>query len=167
MKEGWREGEYWNFHPKLAAIGVCGTRIPYPLFIYRKQTGYRREDNVANFEASKEGILAKWQPYFEGGKQLMGCSSCPGGGKGYLPAPSALKTAPVPPNDTDAYIFVEYVGAREGIMTYRAPSGTLYNFSALATERQKYVLAVDKDFFDSRSDFAIRSATSPLEAVEA
>ena len=155
--------EDWDFQLKMAAIGVCGTRIPYPLFIYRKETGFRREDNYSNFEKGKEAILSRWRPYFEGGKTLMGCSACPGGGKGYLPASPIQRAEPSPPSNSNSYLLVEYVGPREGIMTYRAPSGTIYNFSSLPTERQKYILAADRDFFAQRSDFAIRSATSPLE----
>src|SRR3972149_10543017 len=33
--------EDWDFQLKLANIGVCGTRLPYPIFTYRKDTGMR------------------------------------------------------------------------------------------------------------------------------
>jgi len=157
--------EDWDFQLRLAEIGVCGTRIPKPLFVYRKETGLRRDENYANFEESKQGILAKWRPYFEGGKTLMGCRACPGGGGGFVSPDPPPQAVTAPPNGSSGYVLVEYVGGREGIMTYRAPSGTLYNFSALATERQKYVRQDDATYFSTRSDFVLRSMSAPEEVT--
>ena len=75
------------------------------------------------------------------------------------------QTVTSPPNGSSGYLLVEYVGGREGVMTYRAPSGTVYNFSALPTERQKYVRQDDADYFSTRSDFVLRSMNAPEEVT--
>ena len=158
--------EDWEFQLKMADIGVCGTRIPRPLFTYRKSTGSRREENYANFEKGKRGILAKWGEYFAGRKQLMACSRCPGGGGVQLhqaatPAYNGQSASP-PPADLEAYDIVEYTGLKEGAINYRAPSGQMYRFAALPTERIKYVRKEDVDYFLSFTGFRKIEKEAPV-----
>src|SRR3972149_1459428 len=113
--------EDWDFQLRLAKNGICGTRIPEPLFTYRKDTGMRREENYAQFEMSKKGILDKWSPYFNGGEELMGCRSCPGGGgKKISPAPQqSLAPSTLTPVEEAELILVEYIGGRSGALNYK------------------------------------------------
>ncbi len=161
--------EDWDFQLRLAQNGICGTRLPVPLFTYRKETGMRRESNYAAFEESKADILERWKDYFTGKEQLMGCRSCPGGGGGRIPAPPTVASSQaaqaVPLQDREDYAVVEYIGARQGLMTFRAPSGQLYHFSASPTERQKYVRKDDGLYFANMQDFRLRERAAPAGVV--
>jgi glycosyltransferase involved in cell wall biosynthesis len=157
--------EDWDFQLKLAEVGCCGTRIPRPLFTYRKDTGLRREENQGQFEQSKQGIADKFEPYFSGRKKLMGCSRCPHGGGGRVaatiqPSQSKLET---PAGDENGYVVVEYIGTRMGSRTFRGPTGTKYRFSASPTEKQKYVLKDDAEFFGANMEFRIVTIEKPVE----
>lgn len=158
--------EDWDFALKLADVGVCGTRIPEPLFTYRMDTGQRREGAVTDLENSKAGILAKWGEYFAGRKQLMACSSCSGGGGGRVePSPAqSFSAGEVGQQGTPGadYVYVEYTGPNEGTVTYVGPSKQAYNFGALPTERQKIVLRVDAEYFARRADFRIVETEQPV-----
>ena len=154
--------EDWDFQLALCEIGVCGTRASWPLFTYRKDTGMRREKNYAEFESSREGIYSKWRDYYEGRKELMGCSRCPGGGGGKASVQrqrldAARVVLPsVPQNgSSEDFVRVEYVGRMQGARTYKPPSGLSYSFSALPTGRIKLVRKEDLDFFRSKPDFKI------------
>ena len=150
--------EDWDFQLKLAAAGICGTRVPYPLFTYRKDTGFRREANYADFETSKNSLREKHHVYFDKEEELMGCSSCRGGGGGKItPVQQAMAAgAPAPPEMAEDYVEVEYTGELSGSQTLRAPSGQKYRFSSRPTERMKYVARGDASFFQNRRDFAVR-----------
>jgi glycosyltransferase involved in cell wall biosynthesis len=154
--------EDWDFQLKLANTGWCGTRIPQPLFTYRVDKGTRREDNFgggpgsSGFEISKQGILRKWKPFFDGKEELMGCRSCPNGGGGQLqPPPTFSSTAPVmAANELEKYEIFEYIGSKAGTMNFRGrETGTMYRFSNRPSERRKYVLKADAEFFEQRPDF--------------
>lgn len=132
--------EDWDFQIALANIGVCERRVAYPLFMYRKHTGLRREQNYENFQEGKEAILAKWGNFFEKGDKLMACGACqarrslvPTGNVWSMAAPR------IAPN-TEAKL-VHYKGDKQGSMQYRgAGTRTLYIFGYNDT---KLVLAQD------------------------
>lgn len=159
--------EDWDFMLKLANIGTCGTRAPLPLFIYRKERGMRREANYADFEGSKKGIYDKWKDFFEQRSELMGCSSCRGGGGGQVSSSQfqqqaqAATTSPAPEN-AEGYAIVEYVGTKEGVMTFTGPSGQTYQFCSLQSERQKYVRLDDAEWFAAKSAFRVRQPEKSL-----
>lgn len=160
--------EDWDFQLKLANIGCCGTRYPVPLFTYRTDTGMRRDDNYANFERSKEGIKTKWGDYFSGKETLMGCRSCSGGG-GHVAAPQqarAANTGPaMPPNAAD-YVMIEYVGAQQASSIYKGPSGQTYRFGNNETDRLRYALPQDAEYFANRNDFRVVTPDRvPVEAA--
>ena len=156
--------EDWDFQLKLADAGICGTRYPQPLFTYRMDTGQRRDDNYANFDASKAGIRDKWGAYFNGGKELMGCRSC-SGGKGHVavaPAMHQRQDAPMPQDGQ--YVLVEYIGRSEGAAIYRGPgTGNQYRFANLEGERVKYVAVADADHFGHLADFRVTLPDPPQQ----
>lgn len=158
--------EDWDYQLKMAEIGVCGTRLPLPLFVYRKDKGFRREENYAALERGKADIMSLWGDYFEGRKELMGCRACPGGGGGSVMASAASfdngRQQALEGNAED-FVVVEYTGAKMGAMTFKGESGTLYRFAALPGERQKYVRRSDLEFFQGRSDFRLNEIAPPEE----
>lgn len=153
--------EDWDFQLALANAGICGTRVPLPLFTYRKDTGQRRDENYANFEASKAGIYTKWKDYFDGGETLMACSGCGSGGGRVEAPPIPAFSGPPPPEQADDYLIAEYVGSQAGSMVYRAPSGQQYRFGGSEGERQRYIMPQDADFFVKLADFRIARPAAP------
>lgn len=157
---GWED---WDFQIALAEKEICGTRYPMPLFTYRKDTGMRREANMAAFEDSKRGIVSKWKDYFDGRLELPGCRSCGGGGGGRIaPAVQQQKAvAGVSVVDDSPMVLMEYTGNRQGAMMYKAPSGQQYRFDALDSDRVKLVRPGDVPFFLSLPDFKAREPEAP------
>ena len=158
--------EDWDFQLKLANAGVCGTKVPWPLFTYRKDTGSRCQENYDQFDAEKFAVFANWLPYFKREETLMsGCGGCGGGGgRVPLPARSVEAAQPAPPDDVNAYVVVEYVGRKNGTMGFRGPSGQSYRFGATETEKRKYVLRDDAEFFEAMVDFRILQTEAPVPA---
>jgi glycosyltransferase involved in cell wall biosynthesis len=154
---GFRVGpwEDWDFQLRLAEEGVCGIRVPQPLFVYRKDTGLRREAAYATFDSGKELMLSRFGQYFSGKAQLMGCG-CKG--KGQVMAQTIASHGNPLPGDSSSYALIEYTGAKEGAMLYSAPSGTTYRFCSLPTERVKYVLRHDLDYFLRFAEFRVVEA---------
>jgi len=139
--------EDWDFQIKLAMKGICGTKIPSPLFTYRKNTGYRREENQAEFDKGKEAILKKWGKLWEGKEKFMGC--CSGGVK-------ISKTAP-PPMDTrqgakEGLVLIEFIGLSPATMTFRGKATrTQYRFGNNPGHKRKYVFPKDAEYLLSIS----------------
>jgi hypothetical protein len=156
--------EDWDFQLKLANAGICGTRVPWPLFTYRKDTGKRCQENYATFDAEKFAVIAGWLPYFQRKETLMGCSGCGGGGGGRVSAPPPRRQAnhSPPPDEADAYVVVEYTGGKNGAMSFRGPTGQTYRFGASEVERQKYVRREDAEFFGAKVDFRILQTEAPV-----
>jgi glycosyltransferase involved in cell wall biosynthesis len=163
--------EDWDFQLKLANKEWCGTRIPQPLFTYRVDLGTRREDNFGGgpgspgFEESKKGILEKWQPFFSGEEELVGCRSCgKGGGAKLQPPPTYSSKAPViPDSELENYVIYEYTGAKAGAMNFRGQAtGTQYRFSNRPSEQRKFVHVDDEKFFSQRPDFQKVEKNAPV-----
>jgi len=122
--------EDWAFHIALADRGYCSTRIPLPLWTYRKYTGRRREENMAAFEDSKAAILRQWDRLWKGGERFMACSGCrKGAASTSLPSPeSRVQAAPAgsSPNGLTAIL---YDGPLTSEHSYRSPkTSTRYYF---------------------------------------
>ncbi len=133
--------EDWDFQLAIGDKGYCSRRIAFPLFTYRKHTGFRRDQNYANFEQGKEGILAKWGDLWKG-RELMACGSCarrpavaPFGQSMAMPRGSA------PAGDA---VLLRYIGNKQGAIPFRGVSRTKYWF---ASGEEKYVLAQDLPIF--------------------
>lgn len=117
-------------------IGACATKINYPIYFYRFDTGLRRsyteeDDDVT--KAVKKQLLKKYDKYIKGEK-TMGCSSCPGSGNNFPAAQRSVQGAPTPNasaiinemNNSDLYLF--YTGSNP-IRTYIGPqTGQQYRF---------------------------------------
>lgn len=171
--------EDWDFQLKLADAGICGTRVPLPLLMYRMDLGMRGRANNEEFQRGKlEGVKStpqiamesRWGEYFAGRKELMACRSCGGGGGAKIdPQTIALQQAAragaMPLPDVQDYVVVEYIGGRMGAVSYRGKSGQAYRFSAAETEKQKYVRHDDAEMFQQRADFRVRQAQAPQEIV--
>lgn len=137
--------EDWDFQLSLASIGVCSTKIDRPLFTYRKNTGFRRDENYASFDAGKAAILAKWARIWDGKEELMACSSCPAGRKANgIPPTSGMSNPGLMAGDPGGAMLLEFTGLSAGVRTYKGQkTNTLYRFGNEPNHRMKYVLAAD------------------------
>lgn len=150
---GWED---WDFQIALANIGVCSRRVSAPLFLYRKNTGFRRDENYDSFERNKEAILRKWGHFWEGGQELMACGSCRARAT-IQPSASMFNQSSSPKNMAagDA-VLMEYEGDRAGAIGYRGPSRTMYYFG---NGDRKYVLNQDVSMFLNMKGFSIVEPT--------
>lgn len=141
--------EDWDFQLALADKGICGTKIPFPLWTYRKQTGKRREENLAAFEVGKEAILKKWHKFWNG-EDPMACGGCSRGGGVYASlnnhaSNGANKATAIPSNDSNDMLLVEFTGTG-GARTYVGQATrTSYRFGSDADHRVKLVYKADAD----------------------
>ena len=137
--------EDWDFQLKLASHGICGTRIPRPLFTYRKTTGLRREANRAAFEEGKNAILAKWSRLWDGRETLMACGGCPGGGgRPYATPPLVQRSGQQMLQPREGYVVLQYKGVSPSTRMYRGKgTGTNYRFGNNPAHQVKYVFGQD------------------------
>lgn len=149
---GWED---WGFQLAAADKGFCSRRIGAPIWTYRKHTGTRREDNFANFEESKAGILSRFKDFWSGGKLPMACSSCAKRATIVPPAVAQSFAMAAPqPQTNEAVVRVQYTGPIVGRRRYKGESGTIYSFDA--GEPPKWVLERDYNaFFALREDFEL------------
>ena len=152
--EGLSHWEDWDFHLRLANKGICGTKIPAPLWTYRKTTGFRREENMAAFGQGREAILDRWRDYWEGGKVLMACTGCGSGGRQYPKPPSmgagAGTAVATPARAPEGYVTMEFRGAAKGTRTYKgAVKGVDYRFGNTDGHRRKLVYLEDAPGLES------------------
>jgi len=146
--EGLSHWEDWDLAIMLAMNGICSVKIPRPLFTYRKETGFRRESNMAEFDQGKIELTTKWKQL--GITQEAITMACPGGcgGNRYqnrrTPMANNVSNSDVAQKRSEGYALVKYNGRSSGTQTYRGgDSGTNYRFSTNASNRIKYVLDAD------------------------
>lgn len=145
--------EDWDFHLALASQGICGTKIPLPLFTYRKHTGFRREENMAAFDNGKEEILKKWSHLWDRKETLrMACAGCPKGRVQGPPVIPSSSTAMLSMKARQGYGVIKYVGGHVATQQYQGPSGTKYRFGNNPGHDIKYVLDQDIDHLLSLRD---------------
>lgn len=158
--------EDWDFLISLASNGICGRRVPVPLFHYRMGAGTRRETDLANAAVSKEKIKTKWYKYIVEGKELAGCSSC-GGRRGQAvihqqyqqPAPthpmqSQMNGTVQSDGSEHTLVQLEFTG-EDAPRTYRGAQGRSYRFGSDPTHRVKYVVKIDADKFLQLPNFRL------------
>lgn len=146
--EGLSHWEDWDLAIMLAMNGVCSVKIPRPLFTYRKETGFRRESNMAEFDQGKIELTTKWKRL--GITQEAITMACPGGcgGNRYqnrrTPMANNVSNSDVAQKRSEGYALVKYNGRSSGTQTYKgSKSKTSYRFSTNASNRIKYVLDAD------------------------
>lgn len=155
--------EDWDFQLALASIGACERRVSMPLFIYRRDKGFRREQNYNSMDKSKEAFLQKWGKLWEsGGEQLMACSSCRSRGKTYGGAPLTVQSKASSPN-SESLVLIFYDGPSLGSMTYRGNSNTTYRFGK---GDKKWVRPEDVELFMNYEGFSIINEEQSSENKE-
>ncbi len=154
--------EDWDFQLALASKGICGTKLPMPLFTYRKHTGKRREENMAAFAGGKDAILTKWSHLWEREVLTMACAGCGGGGGGRSsPPPVMASSSSLAMKAREGYVIMEYVAEHTGTRVYKGPSNTQYRFGNNKGHGIKYVLKVDVEHL-----LSLRDGARPMFVVQ-
>lgn len=170
--------EDWSFQLKLASQGICTRRVAHPLFTYRKHTGFRRNENLAEKEAAKIDMMSRQGFDFganEAGGNLLACKRCPGG----PPTTYARRLGAASPNGgavamtqqatTGETVLIEYVGKRTGTTPFRGPATKrMYYFGGGGSrDARKLVAAVDAEHFLMREGFVrVDDVTEPAPVPE-
>jgi glycosyltransferase involved in cell wall biosynthesis len=156
--------EDWDFMIALGAKGYYGIRIPIPLFQYRMEAGFRREEQYQNRNELKKRIYAKWQQYIEGKVEYMACHTCGGRKDPILVPPMIVRNGTV--QQISGMVLIEYLPTDGSIITYRGSStGTLYRFGSDKGHRIKNVFKNDAPNLLMRKEFRQVVATAPSATV--
>ena len=166
--------EDWDFQLKMASLGVCGSKIPMPLFTYRKATGKRREANMKAFNEGKDAILAKWSRFWDGRETLMACRGCGGGGGARYPSPPRMEqmseTRATGMQPREGYVVMKFTGLSTSNRVYKGPkTHTEYRFGNNPAHRMSYVFVEDQEHFQSLSEgggplFVLVASAQPQQA---
>lgn len=118
-EESYRED--WDFHLRLAKAGICGMRIPEPLFTYRHQTGNRRSDG------SKRKEIVKLHGMYNQEELMRNCSGCSKRRRGRSKSTSTQQ----PPvnwstKDDLGWPMLEYVGNAKNDIIFKGVSRRKY-----------------------------------------
>ena len=145
--ESLRGYEDWELALRLAMLGKCGKRVPFPIMTYRIQAGFRREWSRQNEPALITEILGeRYRPYVTGEARPMACC-------GQLPqTPHVIaQRMGLLPEDSmsdQPMVRMEYVGSTEGTIPYQNPfggTGAVYR-GGVGINRYADVHPVDVDF---------------------
>lgn len=119
-----------DFFMKLAAAGICGERLPEPLFAYDYGSGQRREQAELVKDGLKKALYERYTEYIEGVK-MCSCGNSPKGlapsGNGNVSGVAALNGADVHPQ-WGAMLMCEYRGPKAGKEVIGAISGQRYQY---------------------------------------
>ena len=121
---GWDEGvdawEDWSGHLRLAMAGICGYRLPLPVFTYRVYEGERMTQFYGGASELMEKVLVRYRD----DKGVIPMSGCCGGDANLAAAAGdALNDAPLPPAApmSDGKVRVQYIGDERGTQTFEYP----------------------------------------------
>lgn len=124
---GWDEGvdawEDWSGHLRLAIAGVCGHRLPQPIFTYRVYEG----DRMTRFYGGAPELMERVLIRYRNKEGVIPMASCCGGDADLAAiARDAALGAALPeaaPMAGDK-VRVEYIGDDRGAQTWEYPLGT-------------------------------------------
>lgn len=162
--KGWED---WDFQLQVTAkAGICGTRIPAPLFHYRMELGTLREKAWADREQMKVEIQAKWGDYRSGKeKNMAGGCGC-GGGRSYAGTMGAdAPTTQADPSMGET-VLLQYESDEDGMVSFLGRvSGQRYKFGKDSDHLIRRVLKVDEDGLMSLGFFKKVSVATASEVI--
>ena len=159
---GWED---WEFAIQLGRDGVCGTRVPEPLFYYRQHSANQMRSRAETTKPVLQEALRRAHADLYRGERPVGCC---GSGKKTINQPvrtltpavaeraaqartaNAQTMRAVPAGATNGVVLMRYTGARQGEQTWRPNSGNTYRFKPGTVQR---VNEEDVMFFASHPDF--------------
>lgn len=142
---GWDEGvdawEDWSGHLRLAIAGICGHRLPQPIFTYRVYEGDRMTRFYGGAPELMERVLVRYRNK-EGHVPMASC--CGGDAELAVIAQAAALGAPLAqaaPMEGDK-ARVEYIGDDKGAQTWEHPIGVTIRLGNNAVDRFRDVTPV-------------------------
>lgn len=155
---GWED---WELQLKLVELGICGTRIAYPLIVYHMDLGWRREDNFSRQEDIVQYIQQKHD--LERLRKHMACKRC-GGKRTVVPAVKNSKDATTVSTTT-----LIYTGSIPQKRTFKSKvRGSQYRvqrgkpFSVHAVDVETFLRRPGFEVYKSKEPAAPTAPTQPL-----
>lgn len=111
--------EDWDYQIAVHDAGFCAFHVPEPLFVYRRYSSTKRDNDFGRIEEIRQYIDQKWRIYRSGEKKLMcGCKSTK---KPMAPQPSSLMSSsgnfdmqtnvnPTEAEKREQMVTIEYLG---------------------------------------------------------
>jgi len=155
---GWDEGvdawEDWTGNLRLAIAGVCGYRLPYPIFVYRVYEG----DRMTRFYGGAKAHMDKvWERYRTPTGEIPMASCC--GGDSTLAAlggeaVQGLSDVPAAPMDGDR-VRVEFIGEERGSITWQLSPSRLIRLGNNTMDRFADVSAEEAAWLAERAPIRV------------
>jgi len=157
--------EDWDFHMRLAKAGICGVRLPEPLFTYRHSTGERRRDGSHRKE------IFTIHKLYDRQEIEMACSSCSKKRRiQNMPSrPNAQDAELTPPRnwstkEEEGWPVLKYTGSNTATLVFRGKSGRRYYAGNNRSHRE---VRVHPDDYQTmmRFRYFVPAGTEPDERV--
>ncbi len=132
---GWEEGDLFT---KFAIAGFCGFHVKQPLFVYRTNTGKRRNTALASSDKLIKYLDERYGAYIEGDKKMGSC--CGGNGDPIIEAKRRIGELTMSIIDIqDGFTRMEFIGPQAGGMTFFGGQGRKYRGGNNPEERYEKV----------------------------
>lgn len=142
-------GEDWDFILACQAEGYCGVRVPESLVYYRQLSGSNRKGLLANIDAIRGKMWAKWSD-----KMGCGCS-----GNSYE-ASGDMQAMPQQQLSSEL-IMLEFVATDTPTRSWTGPvTGVSYRFGSEIGHKYGYVHRSDAERFLQRPEFKVADTRS-------
>ena len=159
---GWEEGEFFT---KMAIAGYCGYRLNQPLFVYRANTGSRREIALKNSGKLLRYINDKFRDYLTGEKIMGSC--CGGNGSGIIEAKKRLGEIQMDILEApDSVTRMEFIGPQVGGITFHGKNNKSYIGGNNDLERYAQVEAIDVPHMLLTMSWRVVSRQQVMNAVQ-
>lgn len=153
--------EDWTLWLRLAQAGVCGERVPTPIFTYRQERGQR----MARWYGSEEGRAAQRaivERYQVDGRIPM--AGCCGGSSPHVRAARLAEPvlgAALPLRTEDGMVRIEFVGEQQGAIPIRLPDGRVLRMGNNAAQRYADISEADLAFVQGRLPVRVVAQPDP------
>lgn len=146
--EGVDAWEDWSFHLRLAIAGICGHRLPQPIFVYRVYEG----DRMTRFYGGAPELMEKVLIRYRTKEGTIPMASCCGGDSDLARiAQQAALGAPLAPAAlmSEGKVRVEYLGDDKGAQTWEYPFGQTIRLGNNPIDRYRDVTPAQAEWLQS------------------
>jgi glycosyltransferase involved in cell wall biosynthesis len=146
---GWED---WDFAITLGEIGICGLRVPEPLFYYRQHSETQMRKTALAVKPRLQETLRRRHAAVYRGERTMSC--CGGMKNTSNPTIEELQAAAAEmPATEDGKQIVRYIGYSSAPRQWVTPNDTVYEFCKFKPLIS--MPAVDAAYFQTKPDFEI------------
>lgn len=156
--------EDWTLWLRLAIAGICGSRIPDPVFVYRVYEG----DRMTHFWKDRSTMQPIWDLYRDTEGRIPMASCCGGDADLARLAGDIVGAAPdaAPLRVGTGLVRVEYIGPNRGAFTYDFAPGSAIRLGNNAIDKYADVTEAQYQWLKERLEGDIR-LVSPFDAPTA